>query len=1023
MRVIGLFNSLTRRLVLGVRKISKSWKAALFATCATIVTPAFAQDNAEILELAGDRIVVYAQDTGEVRGFIDADVFIELLASPDLSQDIKNNLENGVQWAVMTVDGSRGVVGPGFECVKDPSFNGLPQCENGAAIATAVVVEPVPRLGNIAALAEQPQGGKSGAVSFLSRDGSALAGSRTVFVLREVNSGVSVVVPVLGRGAETRADVFIAPGTYDVIAPPPSVTSYGSFTAQNVSANQVTVRTGGSPTSIQFSLTAQYSPVVLSVNEVSSNGVQLSWGRRKDVNLAGATLVLTDGPVAATSPANGTQVTITNPGELFSQVSGLQPGREYTLTLFTTGADGEALPSRSVTVYTARDGTDEAAFALGPNTIAPDDFGALRAQAVTPTSVRVTLPANVMRASSSETPGINDANLAGSGCITGTPFIVDSRVAGNNAFYGVIDVCEAGGTAIVNSDVAMSEVFAFYHLVSKGDEPAPQGEQAAAAVKTGVIGKGGFTASQIKNVSLKAALPASVGVQAVGFAPSSGDLVSTMAPGRGHEGRMEFWDLGAYSPTDAGIGGRFGTGFGSSAALSAVSAMSFKRVSCETSGDVVFSFQPDLTAIRDFDLKLQAGGFRWNITAGVRAGINPKLSFSGQYECALDLPSKSFQLATYPVPVNLELSPQVTATAAAELSIEGPELSLAAGLRTNGEIGAHIDFCRLGWIGPRVPCSADFRLSQDTQPFTEFKRGEMIASLEGTLTFSAGVEANLGIGVKNALVTAKTGFALIAMPLSAELKVSASDKACASAGLGYSIAGDLVAETYLVKWGDTKRLKLFDTGFRAYPGASWEICTPEPVDSDGGTAGSNVPAHAPYLATDTDYQFGYGPFVSGKLTPFDPVQEIEGGKLIERKGPAPYLRMRQLKATQPTAYTDGQKNLYQPGKIVLHPGNADGQAAKVRFTAPSAGNYNVDVRFKLVDQDNEPAIDAALWTFSTVNGRVENLQKTRVEGSNSTGSLGGTYYLDKGHWINIEVDRAGDYTGDSTEVTIAIKKQ
>ncbi|MCU0947063.1 MAG: fibronectin type III domain-containing protein [Porphyrobacter sp.] len=441
-------------------------------------------------------LVVYAQDTGRERGRIDAEAFDIIVGSPSTPENVKRNLLTGVQWAIITPDGGLGVVGPGFECVRNPDMTAFPQCDNGdnadnpdrvaparqpapvaapapapAPAAKASVPRVQPPLTRIAAASGKADAARDGLVAFVSTDGSATIGSRSVFILRNVQSGESVLIPVRGNGAGTLTKAFVQPGTYDVIAPAPSVDGYKTYVTRDISETRITIARGGVPQMVAFSLDTQIAPVVMQAAKVTANTVTLDWGALAGVTVRGYTIVRTDGDRAAASETAGVVVVANVPGTTSSvEAQGLAANRKYTFTLFATASDGSKLPTRSVTVSTARvTGGTQSSYAVAPNTITPQDFASLRAEAVSETSVRVALPANVTRSSSSNMPGLADGGLRGNGCVVGTPFLVTTDVAGDKSFYGLIDACEGSGgaaSAIVNRDVPLSAVFDYFRITT-----------------------------------------------------------------------------------------------------------------------------------------------------------------------------------------------------------------------------------------------------------------------------------------------------------------------------------------------------------------------------------------------------------------------------------------------------------------------------------------------------------------------------------------------------------------------------
>ena len=83
-------------------------------------------------------------------------------------------------------------------------------------------------------------GARAGIV-FVSDDGSAAAGSRTVFVATDVDSGEQTLVPVTGVGEEeeTRVEVEVPPGTYRIETTGVAITDRASWTVSDISDDEV----------------------------------------------------------------------------------------------------------------------------------------------------------------------------------------------------------------------------------------------------------------------------------------------------------------------------------------------------------------------------------------------------------------------------------------------------------------------------------------------------------------------------------------------------------------------------------------------------------------------------------------------------------------------------------------------------------------------------------------------------------------------------------------------------------------
>ncbi|SFZ83489.1 fibro-slime domain-containing protein [Devosia enhydra] len=804
-------------------------------------------------------------------------------------------------------------------------------------------------------------------VEFVSSDGTAAVGSRTVFILRNEATGQATLVPVNGDEEATRTIVELAPGTYSVESPAPSVGQFSTFSVSNVSATQITVPevdiAWDPVVSVSFSIETQRVAVAMVVRQITANSVSLEWGPLPDVEVAEYILVRTDGKTPADNPGAGTPVLLASPTATAVSAEGLAPASEYTFTLFSTAISGEVLPVRTFTTVTANPGAQEAAYAVAANTILPTDFAALEAQRVGENWVRVRLdPASLERGSSSEMAGLTEAATSGGGCVVGTPFLATTDVAGDNSFYGVIDVCEASdagvSTAIVNTDVPLSAVFNYFYassenemicydpttgnpldpndpqcigmLAEAGDDASPVYEdvpRTAVELGTGEVqvtlswqsgddldlrvtdpgnavvnwstpmapsgglldvddrgGDCGVTSDRVENVYWQSEPPAGtylvevwnhkacltetpvearVQVRMGGEliidqpivvgqdAPIAFDVVevgrqsSLMRPGSGRHGLPEPvagadvapWKF-ALKPGDsvapftdlhsrilvAQAGGRGSKAVDLMDKWSKVDDLrkfDFSPISnmkCGGQADGKFSLGPTFRPLFKHEIELESG-LKWDVEAGIQAGIFPLVEFGGEFTCELDVEGKSFQLLIKPIPINLELKPDLSATATGGVKLEGPSLAVRLGVASKGKITAKTEWCK--WI---IPCGVRFKLEDESvKLIKDFKRGEVTAIVQGGLSFGIGAQANIGIGKKSALATLKGGFSFRMFPIAAELKGVAGTSNCIKGALGGRLAVDLLAEAYILKLGGEFRQGIYDTDVVAYPRAKFEI--------------------------------------------------------------------------------------------------------------------------------------------------------------------------------------------------------
>lgn len=99
----------------------------------------------------------------------------------------------------------------------------------------------------------------------------------------------------------------------------------------------------------------------------------------------------------------------------------------------------------------------------------------------------------------------------------------------------------------------------------------------------------------------------------------------------------------------------------------------------------------------------------------------------------------------------------------------------------------------------------------------------MTAIVKGSLSFGIGVQANIGIGTKNSLATAKGGFSFRMFPIAAQLDGMAGTHNCLKGAIGGRLAVDLLAEAYVLKLGGEFRQNIYDTDVIAYPRAKFEL--------------------------------------------------------------------------------------------------------------------------------------------------------------------------------------------------------
>jgi hypothetical protein len=204
----------------------------------------------------------------------------------------------------------------------------------------------------------------------------------------------------------------------------------------------------------------------------------------------------------------------------------------------------------------------------------------------------------------------------------------------------------------------------------------------------------------------------------------------------------------------------------------------------------------------------------------------------------VDIPGITIPIGGAAIPFSIRITPDVSVEAAAELLIKGPSMALELGVSSNGRFGVDVEICSKDfWIGSiSYPCGVDVTKSHNTSPIARFTRGDAEANLSGTLTFRAGADVNLGFGYEIGIAKARTGFALVLSPVSAEFKAQVGTDSCVAASLGYQVDAKLETEVYLPLIIDEKKeLPLYESGHKDYPGAKFMLgdCGDDDEDEDG----------------------------------------------------------------------------------------------------------------------------------------------------------------------------------------------
>ncbi|WP_162602555.1 fibronectin type III domain-containing protein [Nocardioides daejeonensis] len=309
------------------------------------------------------------------------------------------------------------------------------------------------------------------AVRISAANQSLVPGAVATFTLTNLKTKKTSTVVVDGRGKKSATQVKVAPGRYKVTKGSPAIANGLTFSVSKlkpangvVKVKKATKRKPKQIAQVKFTTVVAAPALQLQTGKVSPSSVDLSWTGPADASYV---VRRTLGKVAAASPADGTGVSLPSATARSVKAAGLEPGTDYTFTLFGTASSGKALPQSSTSVATGSWDGSKASYALAPNTIAPQNFAALQAKALPGKKVSVRISAgNSARRSATPMPRIDAAGAQHgfarraakqSNCVVGAPFLVAQEVAGSKGFYGRIEACK-GDEAIVNTNVGLSVV-------------------------------------------------------------------------------------------------------------------------------------------------------------------------------------------------------------------------------------------------------------------------------------------------------------------------------------------------------------------------------------------------------------------------------------------------------------------------------------------------------------------------------------------------------------------------------------
>lgn len=119
--------------------------------------------------------------------------------------------------------------------------------------------------------------------------------------------------------------------------------------------------------------------------------------------------------------------------------------------------------------------------------------------------------------------------------------------------------------------------------------------------------------------------------------------------------------------------------------------------------------------------------------------------------------------------------------------------------------------------------------------------------------------------------------------------------------------------------------------------------------------------------------------------------------------------------------------VFQPGKLVMHPGDKGQQLSIIRFTAPEDGIYKVDVKWTSIDQQAKKInvkVETNASAYNTGGKFVELMNSLLIQQGASAEYHTNRIPMKKGEIISFSVGNAGDrYFDDSAEAELTVSKQ
>lgn len=375
-------------------------------------------------------------------------------------------------------------------------------------------------------------------------------------------------------------------------------------------------------TDLDVAYVAEGGATGLRATAVDQTSVSLMWTGPPGSQF---TLRRTTGGVAAATATQGVNVPVSGTTAVDK---GLQPGTQYSYSLFTIVQGRQYGPLTALAGTAPPAGSTDAAYIAAPSTLLAKaaDFASAK---TTGTGVEVVLQAQVPPP------------------VVGAGVVLPISAALPGGFLGTVTTLSADGRTLGLTAAGLGDAFDFYQLDVQtfGDPAAAAVAPAGAAPAPSAIAPPGATAKQ-----------------------------KSTAPGRREATPEE---------TSSGVAA------GGNAAAKAAPSLSAKAVAAKCSGSAAVSFTPLLELGGHFTTKVEAtfsdvvkASVDMRMTATLTGGADIKSNAS--YQCTLDLPKVARSLSVSPVPLAAVLTPSAQFSATGAITLTGVGMTATGGVQVNG---------------------------------------------------------------------------------------------------------------------------------------------------------------------------------------------------------------------------------------------------------------------------------------------------------------------------------------------------